>query len=98
MANAEELTDELLLLVGFMLTSAHGLVDEPQSYGPARLLEAAGRLLDMMEEQDMLDGSLKEIKAVIDDERFGAMDREEGLPARLDQLALRWTELMADRF
>ncbi|MDH4208062.1 MAG: DUF6092 family protein [Anaerolineae bacterium] len=97
MANTEELRDELLLLVGFMLTSAHGLVDEPQSYGPARLLEAAGRLLDMMEEQGLLDGSLKEIKAVIDEERFGPMD-EEGFPARLDQLALRWTDSIADRF
>jgi hypothetical protein len=97
MATSEELRDELLLLVGFMLTSAHGLLDEPQSYGPARLLEAAGRLLDMMEEQDLLDDSLKHTKAVIDDERFGPMD-EEGFPARLDQLALTWTESIADRF
>jgi hypothetical protein len=93
----EDLTGELLLLIGFMLTSAHGLLDEPQSYGPARLLEAAGRLLDMMEEQDLLDDSLKHTKAVIDDERFGPMD-EEGFPARLDQLALTWTESIADRF
>lgn len=93
----EDLTGELLLLIGFMLTSAHGLVDEPQSYGPARLLEAAGRLLDMMEERGMLDDSLKEIKGIIDNERFGPMD-EEGFPSRLDQLALRWTESIADRF
>ena len=97
MATTEDLRDEMLLLVGFMLTSAHGLVDEPQSYGPARLLEAAGRLLDMMEEQGMLDDSLELIKGVIDNERFGPMD-EEGFPARLDQLALRWTESIADRF
>jgi hypothetical protein len=97
MATAEELRDELLLLIGFMLTSAHGLLDEPQSYGPARLLEAAGRLLDMMEEQGMLDDSLREMKAVIDQERFGPMD-EEGLPARLDRIALGWTESIADRF
>ena len=93
----EDLTGELLLLIGFMLTSAHGLVDEPKSYGPARLLEAAGRLLDMMEERGMLDDSLKEIKGIIDNERFGPMD-EEGFPARLDQLALTWTESIADRF
>jgi hypothetical protein len=93
----KDLTGELLLLIGFMLTSAHGLVDEPKSYGPARLLEAAGRLLDLMEEGGMLDDSLKEIKGIIDNERFGPMD-EEGFPARLDQLALRWTESIADRF
>lgn len=93
----EDLTGELLLLIGFMLTSAHGLVDEPKSYGPARLVEAAGRLLDMMEERGMLDDSLKESKGIIDNERFGPMD-EEGFPARLDQLALTWTESIADRF
>jgi hypothetical protein len=97
MTTTEDLRDEMLLLVGFMLTSAHGLVDEPQSYGPARLLEAAGRLLDMMEEQGMLDDSLEQIKGLIDNERFGPMD-EEGFPARLDQLALMWTESIADRF
>jgi len=97
MATTEELRDELLLLVGFLLTSAHGLVDEPQSYGPARLLEAGGRLLDMMEEQGILDDSLQEIKGIIDNERFGPMD-EEGFPARLDRLALTWTKSIADRF
>lgn len=97
MANNEPLRDELLLLVGFMLTSAHGLVDEPPSYGPARLLEAAGRLLDMMDEQGLLDDSLRGIKAAIDEERFGPME-EEGFPGRLDRLALRWTDLLAERF
>lgn len=97
MTTSEDLRDEMLLLVGFMLTSAHGLVDEPQSYGPARLLEGAGRLLDMLEERGMLDDSLKEIKGIIDNERFGPMD-EEGFPGRLDQLALMWTESIADRF
>jgi hypothetical protein len=97
MANTEPLRDELLLLVGFLLTSAHGLLDEPPSYGPSRLLEAAGRVLGIMDEQGLVDDSLRGIKAQIDEERFGPMD-EEGLPDRLDQLALRWTESIADRF
>jgi len=93
----EVLRDELLLLVGFMLTSARGLVEEPKSYGPSRLLDAAGRVLDTMDEQSMLDQSLQEIKAQIDDERFGPMD-DEGFVARLDDLAVNWTESIADKF
>jgi len=93
----EYLRDELLLLVGFMLTSARGLVEEPKSYGPSRLLDAAGRVLDTMDEQIMLDQSLHEIKAQIDDERFGPMD-DEGFVARLDDLAVNWTESIADMF
>ena len=95
MANTDDLRDELLILVGFMLTSARGLVDEPKSYGPSRLLDAAGRVLDTMEEHAMLHQSLQEIKAQIDDERFGPMD-DEGFVARLDDLAVNWTESIAD--
>lgn len=97
MMSSKTLSDELLLLVGFLLTSACGLVDEPKTYGPSRLLDAAGRVLAMMDEQGMLDGSLREIRAEIDRELSASMD-EERLLAKLDELALRWTELIADRF
>jgi hypothetical protein len=97
MADTEELRDELLLLIGYLLTSAHGLFQEPQSYGPARLLETAGRLLDLMEEQGLLDDSLQDLRAAIDRERYGPED-EEGFPDRVNNLALRWTESMAGRF
>ncbi|MGB3906688.1 MAG: DUF6092 family protein [Anaerolineae bacterium] len=95
--STDNFENELLLLVGFLLTSAHGLVDEPRSYGPTRLLDAAGRLLAMMDERGMLDGSLREIRAEIDCELSASMDQER-LLAKLDELALRWTELIADRF
>lgn len=91
--SSRALSDQLLLLVGFLLTSAHGLVNEPETYGPVRLLDAAGRVLAMMDEQGMLDDSLRDIRAEIDHERFGPLD-EEGLSVKLDQLALRWTELI----
>lgn len=95
--SSKTLSDELLLLVGFLLTSARGLVDEPKTYGPSRLLDAAGRVLAMMDEQGILDGSLREIRAEIDRELSASMDQER-LLAKLDELALRWTELIADRF
>ena len=97
MVSTDDLKNELLLLVGFLLTSAHGLTDEPTSYGPTRLLDAAGRVLAMMDGQGMLDGSLREIGAEIDRELSASMDQER-LLAKLDELALRWTELIADRF
>lgn len=97
MNNDDGLRDELLLLVGFLLTSARGLVDEPRSYGPSRLLEAAGRVLVLMDQQGMLDDPLQGIKAEIDSERFGPWE-EEVFVARLDALALRWTEMIASRF
>jgi len=72
-------------------------VDEPKSYGPTRLLDAAGRVLAMMDEKGMLDDSLTDVRAEIDRELSASMDQER-LLAKLDELALRWTELIADRF
>lgn len=95
--NNDDLRDELLLLVGFLLTSAHGLADEPKSYGPTRLLDTAGRVLGIMDKHSMLDDSLKGIKNKIDRERFGSMD-DERLINRIDELALEWTEFISDRF
>jgi len=43
-------------------------------------------VLAMMDEQGMLDDSLRDIRAEIDRERFGPMD-EEGLLVKFDQLA-----------
>ncbi len=94
MVSTDDLRNELLLLVGFLLTSAHGLMDEPASYGPIRLLDAAGRVLSMMDGRGMLDGSLREIGGEIDRELSASMD-EDRLLAKLDELALRWTQLIA---
>ena len=93
----DDLSEEFFMLVGFLLTSANGLIDEPKSYGPSRLLDAAGRVLAIMDQQGMLDDPLKELKIQIDRERFNSMD-EERLLARTDELALWWTELISDRF
>jgi hypothetical protein len=49
------------------------------------------------EARGMLDGSLREIGAEIDRELSASMDQER-LLAKLNELALRWTELIADRF
>ena len=97
MKSSDDFVDELLVLVGFLLTSARGLLDEPQSYGPARLFDAAGRLLAIMDERGVLDDSLREIRVLIDEERFGAWAEEDRL-AKLDDIAVRWTESVAGRF
>jgi hypothetical protein len=91
--NADGLREELLVLVGFLLTSACGLVDEPKSYGPVRLFDAAGRLLGIMEAHGILDESLSEIKEQIDRERLGSWDEETRL-GNIDSLAVKWAELM----
>lgn len=54
-ANAEttELAAALRQIAALLVVSARGLVDEPPRYGPMLLLDAAGRLVDALEDQGL---------------------------------------------
>lgn len=49
----EQLPAALEELVGFLIVSARGLMDEPSDYGPMRLLDAAGRMVEALEAQGL---------------------------------------------
>lgn len=85
------------LLVGYLLTSAHGLYDEPAGYGPFRLLDAAGRLLAMMEAHDLDDPFLKQVESAIRAERFGHSNDQE-LRAILNELCLGYAAELKKRY
>ena len=63
--NQGALRHDLFLLVGYLLTSAHGVYDEPAGYGPFRLLDTAGRLLATMRAHDLADPFLDQLEDVI---------------------------------
>lgn len=94
--NTEKLRRDLVHLVGYLLTSAHGLYDEPAGYGPFRLLDAAGRLLAIMEAAGLSDPFLTELRRAIDAQRFGSSD-DEALRAFLDQVCLRFAAELKER-
>jgi hypothetical protein len=87
---------DLFLLVGYLLTSAHGLYEEPAGYGPFRLLDTAGCLLAMMQAHDLADPFLDQLEGVIQAERFGNSDDQE-LRATLDELRVRYAAELKDR-
>jgi len=87
---------DLFLLVGYLLTSARGLYDEPAGYGPFRLMDTAGRLLEIMQEHNLSDPFLVDIQNVIAAERFGT-GSDEQLKTVLDQLSLRYAEQLKVR-
>lgn len=76
-------------LVGFLVASARGLMDEPADYGPMRLLDAAERLVDALEEQGLTTAQT----AAIRDGIAAALDTwgasSEAFAAALDALILR---------
>lgn len=85
------LQKDLFLLLGYLLTSAHGLYDEPAGYGPFRLLDASGRLLEIMQAHELGDPFLQQLKELIEKERFGTSNDAQ-LRLRLDELVMRYTD------
>jgi hypothetical protein len=91
--NDNDLAHELFLLLGYLLTSAHGLYREPAGYGPFRLVDTAARLLAIMEAHGLSDPYLERLRRALDAERFGS-GSDEALRARLDELCVEYaTEL-----
>jgi hypothetical protein len=94
--NDDGLRQGLFLLVGYLLTSAHGLFEEPKGYGPFRLVDTAGRLLELMEAHGMADPFLIRLRAAVDGERFGS-GGDEQLRAVLNDLCLAYAAELKQR-
>lgn len=75
--NPEQLQEDVFHLLAFMLTSARGLYEEPPDYAAFRLLDAAGRLLEILHQHALLnDPFLLDLKQKIDAERYASMDNQ----------------------
>ncbi len=87
--NDPSLQQELFLLAGFLLSSAHGLYHEPSGYGPFRLLDAARRLLTVMANGGMMDPYLERLRGALEEACTGAATDEE-LCRTVDELVLEY--------
>jgi hypothetical protein len=95
--NDQSYQQDLSLLVGYLLTSAHGLYEEPAGYAPFRLLDTAGRLLDIMVAHGLDDPFFLELKKRIDAERTGHSSDEE-LRATLDELCQQYARELKKQY
>jgi len=74
-------TPETLLLrtalrqhLGYLAASAHGLLTEPQSYGPYRLADSVSRLISVMEQHGLADRTLLEARRLVEDGKLDVVD------------------------
>ena len=89
----KELYRELMELMGFMITSARGLLDEPQMYGPFRLIDGASKLCAIMENRVEVDNELlARIKGKIDEGKFNVMTDLSSFTSMLDEVVLDFTK------
>ncbi|NPV86655.1 MAG: hypothetical protein HPY45_11685 [Anaerolineae bacterium] len=94
--DANSLKNQLFYLIAYMLSSARGLYDEPADYAVFRLLDATGRLLEIMETNGLTDEYLSMLKQQVDEEREGSMD-EARQRQRLDHIVLEMASEMEKR-
>ena len=86
---SKEFNRELMELIGYMIASARGLVDEPKSYGPFRLVEGVSRLCEALLAQEGTDREfLVELKTTIDETKFVLMTDMEAFVEMLDRTTL----------
>ncbi|MEM3907673.1 MAG: DUF6092 family protein [Candidatus Micrarchaeaceae archaeon] len=88
----KKLKDDLVLLISYLVTSARGCVDEPKSYGPFRLVDAASRLIGIMNKYGLSDDVLNAIAQTIDKYKFSTMTDFNKFLSMLDEAVLKSLE------
>ena len=88
---------QLFDLIGYMLTSARGLVEEPKMYGPFRLIEGVSKLCEiLLAEGGPFDEFYHPLKEKIDERKFSLITDEEAFIALLDETVLDFTRKIKD--
>ncbi|MGC8933427.1 MAG: DUF6092 family protein [Candidatus Methanodesulfokora sp.] len=74
-------------LLSFLVSSARGCVDEPVLYGSLRLIDAAARLMDIMEEEGLINDDLIRLRELIKEKMNLIMHDEASFVEFLDYIS-----------
>ncbi len=88
------LWDPYFELLSFLITSARGVVDEPQTYAPLRLLDAAVKLIELMEKESKATPEIVELKKTILEKEKLVLSNEEEFIKALDEISLKLAEII----
>jgi len=73
-ADAATLRVALRLHLGYLAASAHGLLTEPPSYGPYRLVDSLSRLISVMDQVGLADQALLHAQRLIEEGKLDVVD------------------------
>ncbi len=91
----QEFDSGAMELMAYMLTSARGLVDEPATYGPFRLVDGASRLCELLIAKGHPDKAFLEgLKAKIDERKFVLMTDADAFVALVDETVIDVTRAL----
>lgn len=89
------LEDEHFQLLAFLVASARGCVDEPAIYGPLRLIDAAEKLVNIIEEKyGRKLPELEDVKNTIEKARNVILTDEEEFVKTLDELVVKVSKII----
>ncbi len=81
-----KLEERVFELVGYMVTSGRNLLTETPLYGPFRLVDAASRLISILEEEGVESDRLQAMRTEIDAGKYSVMSDVEEFESFLDSL------------
>lgn len=92
--------DEILTIIGHLLSSAELCLNEPQFYGSFRLLDATSRLLGMLLSKDPADHDafLRQLKQEIDQKKVLMMYDSSGYEDFVQQVPVLVAARLKERF
>ncbi len=91
---SEQLEPKAFELVSYMITSAANLLHENRLYAPYRMIDAASRLITLLEEEGVQSDRLRVLRARIDEGKFSVMEDEQVFANFLQELVLALVPLM----
>lgn len=84
--NRVKLEERVFELVGYMVTSGRNLLTETPLYGPFRLVDAASRLISILEGEGIGSDRLQAMRTEIDAGKYSVMSDVEEFESFLDSL------------
>jgi len=87
-----ELEAKIFDLIGYMTSSARNLMDETPLYGPFRLVDAASRLVAILEETGVESPRLSALRQEIDQGKYSVTATPAELKTFLDALVDRFVD------
>lgn len=85
----DKLEKEIFELICYMLVSARNLDQETKMYGPFRLVDAASKLIEILEKNGIYDEFLSQVRTIIEDNKYKVMTDKEEFVSFLDDLVLK---------
>jgi len=92
----DKLKNDSFNLLAFLVTSARNCVEEPKLYGSLRLIDAASRLIEILEEVNMADEFFVEVGRRINEAK-SLMDDKGEFTDFLDVLILDFVDRLKKR-